>query len=173
MKWRKESDLNARDADASHRFPAGPDRPLLHPSKVGQARAWPPSLIRAPPGRRWRFVLPCAVGCARLGAASVAARLLAEDGTFEVHALARTLCFQGSAGTPVRFVFQKWSVWRDSNSRLHAPKACRLTAGFTPKWLRDAELNRVFTAYETVGVPAAPTRETWLPESGSNGRAFG
>lgn len=69
-----------------------------------------------------------------LGMSSVAACFLAENGALEAQAMmSGSLCFQGSAGTPVRFIFQKWSGCGESNTGNPAPKAGDLPLAYTPK----------------------------------------
>lgn len=94
-----------------------PIQPTLQILMHGQAREWSHRPIRSHQTNRCAFS-PLRGGVSWLGLSSVTACFLAES--------------EGFATVPFRSLWQLsmyWSEWRDSNSRLPAPKAGRLTTG--------------------------------------------
>jgi hypothetical protein len=158
---------------ATHRVPAGADRPLLHPSLIG---ASPRMAAITHPGATRQVMarcLPRAVGSAWLGMSSVAACFLAEDGALEAHAFRRPLFSrQCRHACPVHLPYSgRGAVNRTPEILL--PKQATYHWP-TPRLTGCGRRNRtVSPAYEAGVLPLHHLRKTWLPRSGSNGRRRG
>jgi hypothetical protein len=89
---------------ATHRFPAGTDGPLLHPSLLW---ASPRVTASSHPGATRHLLalcLPCAAGSIRLDRLQWSLAFWRKMEHSEPTPCG-ALCFQGSAGAPVRFIF--------------------------------------------------------------------